>query len=121
VFVEWRREDGQWVVSAFGDEGYYVPRLLGSGADAFERDTALVPEDAAFAPEDGYTITLECPRSVRDPRPIEGGELTRVGVLERVRVYVARDETWDPAEILYLPVAPGRYQVYGRPQSRPCD
>ncbi|HEU4881548.1 MAG TPA: hypothetical protein VFT45_04860 [Longimicrobium sp.] len=123
VFVEWRREDGQWVVSAFGDEGFYTPRLLGSYPNNFQRDTAVVPEDAAFAPENWFTITIQGWRSPRygAPRPLDRAALTRVGVLERVSVYVARDETWGTAEVLYLPVAPGLYQPYERPLGRPCD
>lgn len=123
VFVEWRREDGQWVVSAFGDEDYYSPRLLGSDADPFERDTALVPEDAAFASQDWYTITVRGWRSPKygDPRPIDRTQLTRVGVLHRVSVYVERGESLDTSEVLYLPVAPGRYQPYERPLPRSCD
>jgi hypothetical protein len=123
VFVEWRREDGEWVVSAFGDVGYHFPWPLGRPANSIARDTAVVPEDAAFAPADWYMITLEGRRSSRygAPRPIHRAELARVGVLERVSIYVARDETWDTAEVLYLPVAPGRYQPYARPLARPCD
>lgn len=122
VFVEWRREGGQWVVSAFGDEDYYVPRLLGSHANAFERDTALVPENAAFAPEDWYEITIRGWQSpqVGAPRPLDRAQLTRVGVLRRVSVYVERGDGMDTAEILYLPLAPGRYQAYERPRPRPC-
>jgi hypothetical protein len=123
VFVEWRREDGEWVVSAFGDVGYYFPRLLGRPANSIARDTAVVPEDAAFAPAEWYTITLEGRRSAKygEPRPLDRALLTRVGVLERVSIYVSRDETWNTAEVLYLPVSPGRYQAYTRPLARRCD
>jgi hypothetical protein len=123
VFVEWRREDGQWVVSAFGDEDFYFPGLLGRENDSFARDTALVPEDAAFAPEDWYTITIQGWRSPRfgAPRHLNRAELTRVRVLHRVSVYVKRGSSWETAEVLYLPVAPGRYQAYERPLPRPCD
>ncbi len=122
VFVEWRREHGRWVVSAFGDEDIYFPPLLGSEGSAFFRDTAVVPEDAAFAPADWYTITVPYWRSSRygAPRTLSRDQLTRVGVLNRVSVYVERGSSWDTAGVLYLPVSPGRYQPYERPLPRPC-
>jgi hypothetical protein len=122
VFVEWRREDGQWVVSAFGDVDIYFPHLLGRDAGPFQLDTTGVPEDAAFAQADWYTITLHGRRSPKYglPRPIDRAQLVRVGVLDRVSVYVQRGYRWGTAEVLYLPVAPGQYQPYEWPLSRPC-
>ncbi|HEV3051793.1 MAG TPA: hypothetical protein VGX50_15915, partial [Longimicrobium sp.] len=49
VFVEWRREDGEWVVSTIGDEDVYLPRLLGVLAGGVSRDTSLAPGGAAYA------------------------------------------------------------------------
>ncbi|HEX6038818.1 hypothetical protein, partial [Longimicrobium sp.] len=58
VFVEWRREDGAWVVSSFGDVGVWSPRVLGRTAGPLAADTTLLPEDAAYAPADWYVVTL---------------------------------------------------------------
>lgn len=125
VFVEWRREDGEWVVSAFGDEDVYFPRVLGWSAGPFSRDTSLVPEDAAFAPADWYTITLDGRRYARygNPRPLEGADrarLLRLGVLHRVSVYVERGTRPEWPDVVYLPVAPGRFQPYETPAPVPC-
>lgn len=123
VFVEWRREDGAWVISAVGDEDFHSPRLLGREGGPFRSDTAVVAEDAAFAPEDWYTITIAGRRSPKygTPRQMDRAGLTRVGVLNRVSVYVPRESSWERSEVLYLPVAPGRYQAYERPLGRVCD
>jgi hypothetical protein len=123
VFVEWRREDDAWVVSAVGDEDFHSPWLLGREGGSFRSDTAVVAEDAAFAPEDWYTITIAGRRAPRygTPRPMARAELTRVGVLSRVSVYVPRESSWETSEVLYLPVSPGRYQPYERPLGRICD
>jgi len=123
VFVEWRREDGQWVVAAFGDEDIYFPRLLGRWSGPFSRDTTLVPEDAAFAPADWYTITIEGRRAVKYglPRAIDRVLLARIGVLHRVSVYVERGSALEGSELMYLATAPGQYQPYETPAPMPCD
>lgn len=120
VFVEWRREDGAWVVSAFGDVGVYFPRVLGRHAPAAWRDTAGVPEDAAFAPADWYTITLNGLHYTKygNPRPLNEADrarLARIGVYQGVSVFAGRDENPDwPAHVSLL-TAPGRFQVYEAP------
>ena len=124
VFVEWRREEGEWVVSAFGDEDVYFssPRLLGRPVSAFSPDTALVPEGVAFAPADWHMITLGWRRYLKYglPRALRRDQLTRVGVYQRVSVYVERGtDTRDP-EVAYLATAPGEYQPYQTQIRTPC-
>jgi hypothetical protein len=122
VFVEWRRDEGRWVVSAFGEEDIYTPALPERPRGPFTRETAGVPEDAAFAQADWHTITVEGRRLPKygTPRALERTALERSSVLNRVSVYVERGSSWETAEVLYLPVAPGQYQPYERPLPRPC-
>jgi hypothetical protein len=123
VFVEWRREDGAWVVSAYGEEGFSesVPPVLGRDAPRgpFSRDTAGVPEDAAFAPADWYTITVNGQRYPRYgiPRPLNEAErarLVRIGLYHGVSVFALREEADWPAHV-YLLTAPGQFQPYESP------
>lgn len=125
VFVEWRREDGAWVVSAYGEEGWpedTSPRVLGRPAVPFSRDTALVPENAAFAPADWYTVTLDGRRYTKygNPRPLTTAEVERVAVLGRVSIYVERGKRSLPQEYVYIPVAPGQFQPYETIVGLPC-
>ena len=124
VFVEWRREDGAWVVSAFGEESVYFPggpRLLGVPAPrrgTVVRDTVLVPEGAAYAAgEDWFVgnepITLDGWRYIQYglPRPLPPGRLTRIGTLGRVAVYAVDGDTHAPG-MLMVPVRAGELQPY---------
>jgi hypothetical protein len=125
VFVEWRREDGAWVVSAFGEEGdpESGPRVLGRPAGPFSRDTSLVPEDAAFAQADAYVLVLDGRRYIKygNPRPLSRTEVERVAVLGRVSIYVERGKGPHLQEYVYIPVAPGQYQPYETVVGLPCQ
>lgn len=123
VFVEWRREEGEWVVAAFGEEDVYAPRLLGRPAGPFVRDTTLVPEDAAFDPANWPMVTIDGRRYTKYglPRPIERDLLSRIGVLHRVSVYAERGSRLDWPEHVYLATAPGEYQPYETAAPTPCD
>ncbi len=117
VFVEWRREDGAWVVAAFGDVGVYDPTVLGRRPPAAWRDTAGVREDAAFAPADWYTIVLNGQRysTYGIPRPQDRSGLVRIGVFQGVSVFAEPDEDPDWPYIVHLPMAPGQFQAYQAP------
>lgn len=127
VFVEWRREDGQWVVSAFGDEEFYRPRLLGVEAGMVSRDTSLAPEGAAYAAGQAWyverlPIRMEHVRYVQygPPRSLSAQDrahLQRVGVMGRVSVYAERGGPPDP---LYVPISPGEFQPYQGFGPDPC-
>ncbi|WP_420124877.1 hypothetical protein [Longimicrobium sp.] len=119
VIVEWRREDGVWVVSAFGDLDAYQPRVLGRPRGPFARDTVGVPEDAAFAAADWHVITLNGLRYTRygSPRPLNEADrarLARIGVYQRVSVFAPREEADWPGHV-YLLTAPGQFQPYESP------
>jgi hypothetical protein len=119
-FVEWRREDGQWVVSAFGDESFlYTPRPAERPSGPFSRDTVGVPADAAFAPADWYMITLNRLRYTKygNPRPLNEADrarLARIGLYQGVSVFALREEADWPAHV-YLLTAPGQFQPYVAP------
>ncbi|HYW14182.1 MAG TPA: hypothetical protein VE871_19610 [Longimicrobium sp.] len=133
VFVEWRREDGRWVVAGFGDAQERVPRVLGVEAGTVARDTSLVPEGAAYAAgmdwyETGEPVTLGGLHYVKYALPrvfpeSDRRHLERIGVAGRVSVYM--EAAAAPAEavpeVLYLPVAPGEFQAYTGFGNVPCD
>lgn len=120
TFVQWRREDGRWVVSAFGDATYWFPRVLGyvRGPDVV-RDTVLpLPPTPVYAAEapwylDNRTIYFEGYRYTKYGRPraiADTLSLQRVGRFGLIGVYTEKGNT--TAEILYIPLAPGQYQLY---------
>ena len=125
VFVEWRREDGEWVVSAVGDEEVsFSPRLLGRAAGEAPRDTSLVPEGAAYAAgqpwyQERRPIYIQGRRYLPygAPRTIDRADLRRVDVLGRVSVYAERGAD---REMLYVPVVPGTYLSYQTFGPEPC-
>jgi hypothetical protein len=114
VFVEWRREDGRWVVSAFGDVDVYFPRMLGRHAPAAWRDTTGVREDAAFARADWHMITLNGFRYLTygNPRPVDRSRLARIGVYQGVSVFALQGENPDWPDHVYLLTSPGQFQRY---------
>lgn len=133
VFVEWRREDGAWVVSAFGDETLYSPHLLGVPAGDISRDTSRVAEGAGYAAGERWYVQNE-------PLLLEGGRrfikyglprrfpeeergfLRRVGVLGRVSFYAeAGAEGVLLPEVLYAAVSPGEFQPYQGFGPSPCE
>lgn len=133
VFVQWRREEGAWVVAAFGEAYPSRPRgasVAGTSpvpGDGIVRDTLRVPAGAAYAADaEWYTanrpVTLDGSRYVRYgvPRRLEPGALVRIGTLGRVAVYARPRDTQQP-EVVMVPVAPGEFQVYQATVPRsPC-
>ncbi len=132
VFVEWRREGGEWVVSAFGDEDVYVysPRMLGVEAGAVSRDTTSVPEGAAYAAGESWYLDrrpmrMEHRRYIQygPPRAFSAEErahLKRVGVLGGVSVYAEKEMDEPFPDYLYLPVSPGEFHPYQSFGPEPC-
>lgn len=125
VFVEWRQEDGRWVILAYGDEAYEQPRLLGVAASTVQRDPVReplrlpLPEDGHYAEtEPWYTthesLTFEGRRFTKYglPRKFSAGEITRIASWGRVGVYAVTGATGERGE-LYVPVnARGEFQLY---------
>lgn len=119
VFVEWRRENGEWVISAFGDERYHGRRLAGRVRSMIERipPHPLPAEEAYAAGASWYVnnepITFEGRRYLKYglPSKIEERELTWIGVLGRIRVYAERDRAAAP-EVIFVATAPGEFHPY---------
>jgi len=134
VFVEWRREDGRWVVSVFGEEAIYLPRVLGVELGMIIPDTTGVPEEGApyarYAAghswyEDDAPVTLRGFRYVKYGLPRrftaeERGYLGRIGALGAVSVYAERALAEPRPGIVYLPVSPGEFQPYTGFGPLPC-
>lgn len=127
VFVEWRREDGTWVVSAFGDESFRSRPLPGAVAGMVRRDTTgPLPAAEAFAAgqpwyERNEPIDFEGYRYIRygGPRAMNPQDLAWIGVLGSIRVYTGpRSPSIPPT--LYLPVAAGTYAPYVSHQAPIC-
>lgn len=127
TYVEWKREDGRWVIARLADELHVsrasAPLPLGERGLYGIRE---VPRGrrAAFAPTQGYAagapwyedhrpILFDAVRYLKygTPRPTGDGELARVGALGEVAVYVEAGDRRRPG-IIYLPVRPGAYQPY---------
>ena len=122
VFVQWRREDGRWVVSEVGDERFRETPLLGREVDAVQM--APGPYSPPRPPEERYAAGLAWfeenqPLSVEGEllvkygpgREMDPAELVRLGVKDGVPVYVERAVRTNP-EVVYLPISPGRFQPY---------
>jgi hypothetical protein len=132
TFVEWRREDRRWVISAIGEEVTGAPRLLGRPVNMLVRDstagqpvTLPLPADAAVAAGTRWFVEYE-PIVAGDmmltayglPREIPAEFLTRVGTVNGVAAYV---ETGAGAEVVYIPVTrDGSFQTYQFMTSSGC-
>ncbi len=130
TFVEWRREDGAWVVSAFGDRPYYEhsPRILGEPRGMIVRDLVVTPSPPVYAPETEWfrenRPIIQWSRTYTkhgSPRLIEPALLTRLGLLGRVVIYMEKGQSPKPA-VLYAPTDATRYQPYEAGHvSLPCS
>lgn len=122
VFVQWRREDGRWVLHAFGDERAAGPRLLGREVNSVVREpgprtpppaaeplyaagTRWYQERMPVVVDDQMLVMYGLPRAV-DPRLLE-----RIGTLNGVAVYTEVGSR-GRAEVVYVPVTPGMYVPY---------
>ncbi|HEY0022334.1 MAG TPA: hypothetical protein VGB24_05470 [Longimicrobium sp.] len=132
TFVEWRREDRRWVVSAIGEERTAAPRLLGRPVNRLVRDstpgeavTLPLPADAAvaagtrwfaeYAPIIAGNMMLT---AYGLPRAVPAEFLTRIGTVNGVAAYV---ETGAGLEVVYIPVTrDGSFQMYQFMTSSGC-
>lgn len=124
TFVQWRREEGRWVIDAFGNESWRGPAVLGIETNAVRRDGGgppafpLPPEDRVAGGtawyESNEMIVVEGERLIKYgmPRPIEAELLQRFGFVHGVPVYVEVGTRGTP-EVVYLPVdRNGVFQPY---------
>jgi hypothetical protein len=134
VFVEWRREDGRWVIAAIGEEGMYQPRLLGRDpgeAERFRRgaplrlplaDTARVAGGADWF-ENHVPISVGGYRLVKYglPRLLNDGDVVRWGTVNGVGVYLEPEAEGPPPVVVYLPVdRAGTFQSYQNTVGNGC-
>lgn len=119
VFVEWRREDGRWVISAFGDERYCAHPLLGHGAGEIvrvrsmpERSPPVYAANERWYADDEH-LRFDAWRYLKYGlvRQFQLGDLEPFGWKGDVRVYVERGQAEFPI-VLYIPTAPDLYQPY---------
>jgi len=121
VFVEWRRENGRWVIASFGDESTRGPRLAGTVLGDVMRMRSLPdparPSYAAGKPwyVAGEVLYFEGHRYVKYglPRELQPHELDQIGWIGDIRVYVEKGyaRLHAPA-VLYVPEAADSYQPY---------
>lgn len=136
VYVEWRREDGRWVISSFGGEGWYQPRVLGRTPGETIRfrgrrtplrlplpDTARVAAGRRWYEShepigvDGNRITM-----YGLPRKLSDGDLVPWAILDGVVVYVEAGMTGRTAEVVYIPVdRMGMFQPYQNMTGNGCE
>lgn len=138
VFVEWRREDGRWVVSSFGEEEVYYPpseapgtvhrvgvragprgealRLpladsvrVAGGAEWFERKQPIVVA--------GYRLVM-----YGLPRTLGDGDVVRWGIFDGIPIYVEPMNLKSRApDAVYLPIdRAGMFQPYQNTAENPC-
>ena len=120
VFIDWRREDGRWVISAIGEVGVWddgIPRGW-QVARALRVPFALDPHRATVADDrpwfrDNEPIHYAGRRVVRygPTRDIPADLLERYGTLDGVPVYAEAGYRGLP-DVLYVPVSGGRFQPY---------
>jgi hypothetical protein len=124
TFVQWRREEGRWVVDAFGNEVWRAPAVLGIETNAVRPGRGGPPEFPP-PPEDGVAagrawyeaneaIVAEGEWLIKYgmPRRIEAELLRRYGFVYGVPAYREAGTSGTP-EVLYLPVdRNGLFQPY---------
>ena len=137
VFVQWRREDGRWVISSFGGEHDSWVRLVGRAA-AEARDTLRgrrlrlpLPAGTRLASSTewyraGQPIRLTGPAILTygTPRQVPDGSLVYYTTYDGVGVWVEPGELasrWGPV-FLYLPVdTAGTFQTYANWGGNGCN
>jgi hypothetical protein len=120
VFVEWRREDGAWVVAAIGSAAYESLPMPGADIRTAVRDTAPgLPPAWGYAEHAEWFVNSE-PFSFEGrrylkfavPRMLPRDRLTRIATLRGVPIYAEAGSHGTP-EILHVPVSPaGEFESY---------
>jgi hypothetical protein len=134
TFVEWRREGGEWVISALGDEESWIepaPETLrtqlrrsptaGPPLSLPLPQTELVAAAEPWFRSDGM-IWIDGLRRVKYglPRRLDSGDVTRIGWIDGVPVY-AEPAAAATAEVVYIPVdREGSFQPYYRSDNYDC-
>lgn len=128
VFVDWRREDGRWVIAAIGEEREYVEPIAQPVATA-PRDSLYgrrlrlpLPQSARLATDtewyrSGAALQFDHPPRLKygAPRKMANGSLVYFTTYDGVMLWTTPDElrsSWGPTGV-YAPVdREGTFQVY---------
>jgi hypothetical protein len=125
VFVQWRRENGRWVVSSIGDYGTYLRQRPQPDMGPIIPDATPPrhPERLEREPwfVDNEPLEFMGSRYIKYglPRDIRLEEVVQIGRAGNVPVYRERGAA-GPPEVLYIPVATGGMQAYQAEGSRSC-
>lgn len=126
TYVEWRREAGEWVISAFGDEEVYVPPSPMPSRPRVRLSPTPGPTLALPLPADGRYAAgapwfessgfIEARGTARVkyglPRRLEAGDVTRIGWIEGVPVFTEPIDA-ETVSVLYVAVdRTGMFQPY---------
>jgi len=128
IFVEWRRENGGWVVAALGTTWYASRSMPGADIRTAVRDRVRgQPPAWGYAERadwfvNGEPFSFSTLRYVKYglPRELSPDSLQRIAVLRGVPVYAEAGAPSTP-EILYVPVRPAIYQPYSGTGAPPCE
>lgn len=120
VFVEWRREDGRWVVSSFGDAAPLRELGVEVKGDVMRTRRGPGPAEPVYLANAPWYEPNASPSfaghryfAYGPPRPIKPEQLEQIGWSGDVRVYVETGHLREPAPaVLYFPVSAGNYQPY---------
>lgn len=122
TFVEWRKENGRWVIASFGDEGEFVPwpppvdnrAIVQRERSRPEPATPVYPTNEAW-----YTgaqfLTFAWHWYVRygQPRELTMDELEPLGWAGDIRVYAEKGKArFRAPTVLYVPASAGNYQPF---------
>jgi hypothetical protein len=117
--VEWRLEDGRWVISEIEQHDYAEPpRPPDSLALAMERDRGRSPEASDVTADttqwfrDNEPISVDRHRYSKYglPRSLERHEIQQYGWVDSIRVYTEAGSSCPT--VVYVPVGPFEYQPY---------
>lgn len=126
TFVEWRREDGRWVIDAFGDEETWYPPQPQPNYPSVHRTATIGPPLSLPLPADGRyaasepwfvshePILIDGRRRLEYglPRQLGDGDVVRIGWIEGVPVYVEPSDAAH-ATVIYVALnAEGLFQPY---------
>ncbi|HEU4561111.1 MAG TPA: hypothetical protein VFS20_24885 [Longimicrobium sp.] len=134
VFVEWRHEDGRWVISSYGEQRFHFTRLRGRAVNEVVPERPRTPLRLPFAsgtrPGRGrdwfdshrpITVARHSFVPYGLPRPLRDGDVVRYGTLDGVPVYVEPETRGFPQVVYVLADAAGSFQPYQNMSGNGCE
>jgi hypothetical protein len=133
IYIEWRREDGRWVISEYGEEAEYQPHLAGREVRSTGPSAAVplrlpLPEDAQvaagadwFVRDDPIVVYGHRLPKYGLPRRLNEGDVVRFATFQGVGLYMEPQITGMP-EVVYVPVdREGNFQPYQNESGTGCE